>query len=112
MFCLFGNGMVPRWHGIRTDFGVELGVVEVLDNLLDGRDSPVPSVHLSAIAAGRHVSRCRMAVATSCAVLRAPDTGAGHGGATRHRIANCWELVGNSHLEVAADEKLASHFEF
>lgn len=32
---------------LHTDFGVESGLVEVLDNLLDGRDSAVPGMFLS-----------------------------------------------------------------
>lgn len=34
-------------EGRRTNFGVEVGVVQVADNLLDGRDGPVPKSKVS-----------------------------------------------------------------
>lgn len=47
----------------RTDFGVNDGLVQVIDNLLDGRDSPVPKMITSvstieAIAPAPMAGRC------------------------------------------------------
>lgn len=36
--------MIGREKARLTDIGVELGLVQVLDNLLDGRESPVPRI--------------------------------------------------------------------
>lgn len=80
-FRPFGGGG-KREGRRRTGVGVEVGVVEVLNNLLDGRDGPVP------------FSRSESNLSAS--MTRAPSYGKGGRG-------------GGLHLEVAADEELASH---
>lgn len=36
--------------GLRTDVAVELSLVEVLDNLLDGRGGPVPVIKIPIVS--------------------------------------------------------------
>lgn len=75
-----------------TGVGIEVGLVEVLDNLLDGRDSPVPGSRVKETRSAKIHDR-----------RSGEGRGAGPDGCPGKQGAN------DSHLEVAAHEELACH---
>ena len=44
-----GYCVVARLPGGRTNIGVEIGIVQILDNRFDGRDGPVPNLRIGVI---------------------------------------------------------------